>query len=43
LQDVVGALPPGIPLSVEVPHAGARPHAEHARLLYRAAQALTRR
>jgi sugar phosphate isomerase/epimerase len=41
LRDVVGALPPGIPLSVEVPHVGARGPAEHARLLYGAARALT--
>jgi sugar phosphate isomerase/epimerase len=43
LRDVVSALPPGIPLSVEVPHGDARPPAEHARLLYSAARALTRR
>jgi len=40
LRDVVGSLPPGIPLSVEVPHGGGRSPVEHARLLYSAAQAL---
>jgi sugar phosphate isomerase/epimerase len=41
LRDVIAALPPGIPLSVEVPHVTGPP-AEHARLLHNAARALAR-
>jgi sugar phosphate isomerase/epimerase len=40
VHDIVGSLPPDIPLSVEVPHVGDRSPAEHARLLYNAARDL---
>ena len=42
LRDVIAALPAGIPLSVEVPHAGGGSPAGHARSLHAAAQALLR-